>query len=939
MDELKHKILGLLHKQGPKIPSMGFSDANYHFSKGDNLSINSKTVTESDRPADQDILESIQAAYFAVTDDFDICRFELSKLPDVLDCDQIQRDFKLLKQQHQVVSKKVLQLILEHQNSCNEEFQKILEVLDTLKETLSMCSQGRLELAVAEKQLASTLSVLSNHRKRKRAQNLLDNLNTIKTLYRTDHRLQELLNEENYAGAIELLQECQTAAHTYKHFNCVAALTNKLQETLEFTEEQLDRVLAQMCYYFDDTRYSKLQAAFRLLGKTQLAVDHLHMHYISAIYNTALNIVHVYVQNPEINGDVNDGSGKKPYKNLCLSVEQENFIPCLIDLCKSLFKIVLSYYSLVKWHNKHDCDDGEKDGNLEDNFNKQYIKQKLEHNLVKIWQDVESKVSSLLLNSDLASYKFEQFVQVLGVVHRLIEVGEEFCGSKSEELQESIKKQSFNYFKNYHAQRIEELKIFLENESWEICPVKHTFDILQLQEFKSMRHVLRNYKKASLAYTNSPDCCSSNHSQDGSSVVTGNYFIRFSEHGTPFDSKLEETLIEEDILAFDDDGPGYFSEDSEEENEELSKDYVDEYAGELSGQNAKREKHQNIQQRSPILTNTTLTVLRQMGNYLQMSRLLQPIAFDIIMCMAQLYDFYLYYVHSFFTIDLTISSNSLYSLSLNSTLKRIQEDLYENNERHVALSDQVDLTVPEKLHGLAQRIVGVESLIFLSKQYSSLQGYLEFLVPPQNKIILQQFFTQSIGSAADLRRPIYMSVVAKVFDLRQILVSMSKINWEVKDVMSQHNTYIDVILREIQIFTMRLEQISSKVHISTDVYKSLWENAAHIITHTLVQGYSDAKKCSNGGRALMQLDFTQFLLKFEKISGMRPVPHREYVENYVKAYYLPENELEKWIKEHSEYSSKHLFGLVSCMCQNNKKSRQRLFQVIEDIEKSVSVPR
>lgn len=41
----------------------------------------------------------------------------------------------------------------------------------------------------------------------------------------------------------------------------------------------------------------------------------------------------------------------------------------------------------------------------------------------------------------------------------------------------------------------------------------------------------------------------------------------------------------------------------------------------------------------------------------------------------------------------------------------------------------------------------------------------------------------------------YMSVVAQAFDLRQILISMLRINWEVKDVMSQHNSYIDIILR------------------------------------------------------------------------------------------------------------------------------------------------
>lgn len=28
---------------------------------------------------------------------------------------------------------------------------------------------------------------------------------------------------------------------------------------------------------------------------------------------------------------------------------------------------------------------------------------------------------------------------------------------------------------------MDELKIFLENEMWEICPVKPSFDILQLQ--------------------------------------------------------------------------------------------------------------------------------------------------------------------------------------------------------------------------------------------------------------------------------------------------------------------------------------------------------------------------------------------------------------------------------------------------------------------------
>lgn len=316
--------------------------------------------------------------------------------------------------------------------------------------------------------------------------------------------------------------------------------------------------------------------------------------------------------------------------------------------------------------------------------------------------------------------------------------------------------------------------------------------------------------------------------------------------------------------------------------------------------------------------------------------------------MNQLFDFYLYAVHLFFTADLTVSGNNLYSEELSMILRKIGDNIIlecysqdkaipmqEGRISKPSVSPIVDLTKPEKLHGLAERIVAVESLIFLSKQYEFLQEYLEHLVPQTNKIMLQQFYTQNITSATHLRKPTYMTVIAQAFDLRQILLSMSKINWEIKDVMSQHNSYIDMILREIQIFKLRLEDVvARKVVISNEVYKVLWESIAHIVTHTLVQGFSDAKKCSNGGRALMQLDFTQFLSKFEKISSLRPVPHKEYVENYVKAYYLPESELEKWIREHKEYSSKHLFGLVSCACQNNKKSRQRLLQVIEELEKN-----
>lgn len=54
----------------------------------------------------------------------------------------------------------------------------------------------------------------------------------------------------------------------------------------------------------------------------------------------------------------------------------------------------------------------------------------------------------------------------------------------------------------------------------------------------------------------------------------------------------------------------------------------------------------------PILTNTTLTVLRYCGKYLHMSQLLRAIASEVITGLGQLFEYYMYAVYTFFTSDL-----------------------------------------------------------------------------------------------------------------------------------------------------------------------------------------------------------------------------------------------------------------------------------------------
>ncbi|XP_035969173.1 syndetin isoform X2 [Halichoerus grypus] len=946
------KIKSLMTRQGLKSPPENLSDLGAI----ESLRVPGKEEFRelrdqpSDPQAEQELINSIEQVYFS-TDSFDIVKYELEKLPPVLNLQELEEYRDKLKQQQAAVSKKVADLILEKQPAYVKELERVTSLQTGLQLAAVICTNGRRHLNIAKEGFTqASLGLLANQRKRQLLIGLLKSLRTIKTL------------EEDYPGAIQLCLECQKAASTFKHYSCISELNSKLQDTLEQIEEQLDVALSKICKNFDINHYTKVQQAYRLLGKTQTAMDQLHMHFTQAIHNTVFQVVLGYVE--LCSGNTDTKFQKLQYKDLCTHVTPDSYIPCLADLCKALWEVMLSYYRTMEWHEKHDNEDttsaseGSNMGTEETNFDRGYIKKKLEHGLTRIWQDVQLKVKTYLLGTDLSIFKYDDFIFVLDIISRLMQVGEEFCGSKSEVLQESIRKQSVNYFKNYHRTRLDELRMFLENETWELCPVKSNFSILQLHEFKFMEQ------------SRSPSVSPSKQPASTSSK-TVTLFEQYCSDGNPFEiqanHKDEET---EDVLASN----GYESDEQEKSAyqeydsdsdvpEELKRDYVDEQTGDAPVKSVSRETLKSRKKsdyslnkvNAPILTNTTLNVIRLVGKYMQMMNILKPIAFDVIHFMSQLFDYYLYAIYTFFGRNDSLESTGLglSSSRLRTTLNRIQESLIdmevsadptatltaaeERKEKVPSphLSHLVVLTSGDTLYGLAERVVATESLVFLAEQFEFLQPHLDAVMPAVKKPFLQQFYSQTVSTASELRKPIYWIVAGKAIDYEQMLLLMANVKWDVKEIMSQHNIYVDALLKEFEQFNRRLNEVSKRVRIPLPVSNILWEHCIRLANRTIVEGYANVKKCSNEGRALMQLDFQQFLMKLEKLTDIRPIPDKEFVETYIKAYYLTENDMERWIKEHREYSTKQLTNLVNvCLGSHiNKKARQKLLAAIDDIDR------
>ncbi|XP_026203283.1 syndetin isoform X1 [Anabas testudineus] len=961
------KIKSLMARQGLKSPQESMAE----LSPVENLRIPSKEELRElreqpiDPQAEQEIIDSIEEVYFS-NDSFDMVQHELEKLPPELNLQELEEYRDKLKRQQAAVSKKVADLILEKQPAYVKELERVTALQTNLQLAAVICTNARRQLSVAKEGFTeASLGLLANQRRRQLLTGLLKSLRTIKTLQRTDVRLSEMLEEEDYPGAIQLCLECQKAASTFKHYSCISELNSKLQDTLEQIEEQLDVALSKTCKHFDVSHYTKVQLAYTLLGKTQTAMDQLHMHFTQAIHNTVFQVVLGYVELCAGNADTK--FQKMQYKDLCTHITLDSYIPCLTDLCKALWEVMLSYYRTMQWHEEHgkqentptpDDTAAESDESVVDHS---YVQKKLEHGLTRIWQDVQLKVKAYILGTDMSNFKYDDFIVVLDVISRLMQVGEEFCGSKSEVLQESIKRQSVNYFKNYHRARLEELRMFLENETWELCPVKSNFNISQLHEFKFMgqcRSPSVSPSRQVVSSTSPP--------QEELSL-----FQQYLQEGNPFEMHIEHKEEEtEDVLASN----GYESDELEKSvyqdydsdsdvPEELKQDYVDEQTGDAPLKSVSRETIRSKKKsdynlsktNAPILTNTTLNVIRLVGKYMQMMNILKPIAFDVIHCVSQLFDYYLYAVYTFFGRNDMYESSGLGLISsrLRTTLNRIQESLIdmeavgenagihgpaEDRKEKVPsphLSQMVVLTNSGTLYGLAQRVVATESLVFLAEQFESLQSHLDTMMPAAKKPFLQQFYSQTVSTASELRKPIYWIVAAKAIDYEQMLLMMAGVKWDIREIMSQHNVYVDVLLKEFEQFNKRLGDVSRHVRIPLPVSNVLWEHCIRLANRTLVEGYANVKKCSNEGRALMQLDFQQFLMKLEKLTDLRPIPDKEFVETYIKAYYLTENDMEQFIKNHREYSMKQLANLVNvCLGSHiNKKARQKLLAAIDDIDR------
>ncbi|XP_055337389.1 syndetin-like [Paramacrobiotus metropolitanus] len=900
-----------------------------------------RAFSPADPHAENEILKSIEEIYYS-SNSFDASDYELQKLNGEYELGKIDQLRKGLKSQLEVVTKTLSEIILKNQAAYTEELKRVTEIENDLGNAVLISKAAREATRQSHDSFAAKeLKLLQLHKRGQHHIVVLRALTVIKTLRKTMANISDLIEEGNFTEAIQLTLTCRHAAKQHRQYGCISQLHEKLQDTLMVIEQRLDTSLGQICLNFDAKQYARVYNAYQLLDKNQTAVDQLHMHFITTIHNRSFGILLGFVELANQKTGRSDNFIKKPYQELCQAVPAEFFVLALYELCKGLWEIMKIYRTVVRWHldlshqrklSKGDAVAGSTtptEPSADRDLVEVYVLHKLESGPPRLWSDMEQKVRALLTHNDAATQlKYDTFGHLLAVLKRFCAVGKEFGGVNSDSLMDAVKQQASRFFSVYHKTKLEELHFFIDNECWEVCPMKSHFTCYDLWEFEFLR----------------PKNIGSSNDR---AVDEPKSFFDCRDGITPFDNLMQSEEHSEDVLIDSGVSEKSLSDSDEDVIDELKQDAIDE-TGERRRPSPKIRRssaYRSISLGGPVVTNSTLTVLRLFGRYIFFVTMLDSIAPEVVNALSHLFDYYMYTVFTIFSTDIHEYFEPLViTKRLQTAMRRIRENLITAND-HVEvgpdgklriptphLSPTIDVHDTKALFALPERIAAMESLAFLSSQMELIQPHLEKALPPQRRVFLQQFYAQSVALVNDLRAPVYWFVAFRTINYDKALTMMADVAWDIKDLASQHSEYVDHLLSELDTFNNVIRGIGRSTAIPKETMETLWSLAILLANRTFVEGYANAKKCTNEGRALMQLDYQQFLMKAEKLTSLRPLPDRDYVDNYIKAFYLPEDALDKWVKDHREYTLKHVVGLINHSPSLSKKTRQRLLQFVEDPE-------
>jgi hypothetical protein len=215
-----------------------------------------------------------------------------------------------------------------------------------------------------------------------------------------------------------------------------------------------------------------------------------------------------------------------------------------------------------------------------------------------------------------------------------------------------------------------------------------------------------------------------------------------------------------------------------------------------------------------------------------------------------------------------------------------------------------------------ERSIAAESLVYLQDVFLTILSSRVSQIIPKSKLSLIERFSDSMQRSVNQVRMIIYERMAKALFNHQYDSEIASCKFNIS-VVTSTNYYVTNIIRDIQQFKVSISQLQKDSNIPATSIVTVWTIVIRNLMNSLVEGYSRVSKCTNEGRALMQLDFNTLSSKLVELlpnsvcRSSSTIPYAHRVRNYINGFYYSPADILTWIRENrNNYSEKQILSLV-----------------------------
>ena len=454
--------------------------------------------------------------------------------------------------------------------------------------------------------------------------------------------LRERLNSGHYKEAAHCCMICLRALNSFHNYSCCIDLSSKLLDIQQTITQNLDAILYNLCENFQPDKYLNLMAAYNSLGKGEAAIDKIALNFVQRIRDVSKKALYQHYP------DILNSFPSKDLESVISRISESSIVDSahllvlsIKFLCTQYCELIFSYSDISLYH------DLLSDQMINAQFvSRKLLGQKIHQGRVLIWRETEKILNSLLVIHKYDSFPYEILIHTVEIVILYHYVGTSFCNCSINNLLETIKTLSLNYFENYNNLRMDDLKLFLENESWELCPLPANFSLAQFSEFSFLNN------SVSSIYHSIYGSKSTYNVFDLSSLESRSQLLH-QMHNVGLESvNSGDSHIFKPLLEFNATTP------------------------------------HNVTQTFLLTANTTLITLKNIGRYVQFMISLPTIALELFQFICLLYKFYFSVTNLYFADLRSFTSEAApteihgidvhdmsYSTELNEALSQIYTEL------------------------------------------------------------------------------------------------------------------------------------------------------------------------------------------------------------------------------------------------------------------------